>query len=47
MNWQNHSDPNDGKAGGSSYKGGTIEGLSFEHHAARISERQIDLDRTA
>jgi hypothetical protein len=50
MNWQNHSDhqfdifslENDGKAGGFSYKGGTIKGLSFESHAARIPKKQID-----
>jgi hypothetical protein len=33
---------NDGKAGGSSYKRGTVKGLSFKPHAARIPERQID-----
>jgi hypothetical protein len=33
---------NDGKTGRSSYKRGTVKKLSFEPHAARIPERQID-----
>jgi hypothetical protein len=34
---------NDGKTSASSYKEGTIKGLSFgPHHAARIPERQRD-----